>query len=151
MPPVGAAQKPHQETLDHGKEQNRPHARARHCVRRYRSPAAPALNAADNPFKLDSLKNGYQVADNDKAKEGKCGGDKAKEGKCGGTRRRDGKCGGDKAKEGKCGGDKAKRATRPRKAPAAATSRQASHRPARESRSAFTVPASAFVASCFPR
>ncbi len=73
---------------------------------------APALNAADNPFKLDSLKNGYQVADNDKAKEGKCGGDKAKEGKCGGDKAKDGKCGGDKAKdgdkakEGSCGGNK---------------------------------------------
>jgi uncharacterized low-complexity protein len=70
--------------------------------------AAPALNAADNPFKMDSLKNGYQVADNDKAKEGKCGGDKAKEGKCGGDKAKEGKCGGDKAKDGKCGGDKAK-------------------------------------------
>jgi uncharacterized low-complexity protein len=55
----------------------------------------PAASAADNPFKLDSLKNGYQVAVDDKTKEGKCGGDKAKEGKCGG----------DKAKEGKSGGD----------------------------------------------
>jgi uncharacterized low-complexity protein len=65
--------------------------------------AAPAINAAENPFKLDSLKNGYQVAEKDKAKEGKCG-----EGKCGGDKAKDGKCGGDKAKEGKCGGDKAK-------------------------------------------
>ena len=48
--------------------------------------AAPALNAADNPFKMDSLKNGYQVADNDKAKEGKCGGDKAKESSCDGNK-----------------------------------------------------------------
>jgi uncharacterized low-complexity protein len=70
--------------------------------------AAPAINAAENPFKLDSLKNGYQVAENDKAKEGKCGGDKAKDGKCGGDKAKDGKCGGDKAKDGKCGGDKAK-------------------------------------------
>ena len=69
--------------------------------------AAPALNAADNPFQLDSLKNGYQVAE-DKAKEGKCGGDKAKDGKCGGDKAKEGKCGGDKAKDGKCGGDKAK-------------------------------------------
>ena len=43
--------------------------------------AAPAVNAAENPFKLDSLKNGYQVADADKSKEGKCG-----EGKCGGDK-----------------------------------------------------------------
>ena len=84
--------------------------------------AAPALGAADNPFKMDSLKNGYQVADNDKAKEGKCGGDKAKEGKCGGTRPRKASAAatrprkasaagtrpkkGEKAKEGSCGGNK---------------------------------------------
>ncbi len=80
--------------------------------------AAPALGAPDNPFKMAPLKNGYQVADNDKAKEGKCGGDKAKEGKCGGDKAKEGKCGGDKAKEGKCGG------TRPRKAPAAGTNRR---------------------------
>lgn len=70
--------------------------------------AAPAVNAAENPFKLDSLKSGYQVAENDKSKEGKCGGDKAQDGKCGGDKAKDGKCGGDKAKDGKCGGDKAK-------------------------------------------
>jgi uncharacterized low-complexity protein len=70
--------------------------------------AAPAVNAAENPFELDSLKSGYQVAENDKSKEGKCGGDKAKDGKCGGDKAKDGKCGGDKAKDGKCGGDKAK-------------------------------------------
>ena len=69
--------------------------------------AAPLANANDNPFQLQSLKNGYQVADN-KSKEGKCGGDKAKDGKCGGDKAKDGKCGGDKAKEGACGGDKAK-------------------------------------------
>ena len=68
--------------------------------------AAPALKAADNPFQMESLTKGYQVADNDKAKEGKCGGDKAKEGKCGGDKAKDG----DKAKEGKCGGDKADKA-----------------------------------------
>jgi uncharacterized low-complexity protein len=68
--------------------------------------AAPIASADENPFKLESLKSGYQVADSHKAKEGKCGegkcgGDKAKEGKCG-----EGKCGGDKAKEGSCGGNK---------------------------------------------
>lgn len=52
--------------------------------------AAPVVNAAKNPFAMDSLKSGYQVADN-KGKEGKCGGDKGKEGKCG-----EGKCGGSK-------------------------------------------------------
>jgi uncharacterized low-complexity protein len=71
--------------------------------------AAPTVSAADNPFQLDTLKNGYQVADNHgKDKEGKCGGDKAKDGKCGGDKAKEGKCGGDKAKDGKCGGDKAK-------------------------------------------
>jgi uncharacterized low-complexity protein len=70
--------------------------------------AAPAVNADDNPFQMESLANGYQVADNDKGKEGKCGGDKAKEGKCGGDKAKD--SGGDKAKEGKCGGDKTDKA-----------------------------------------
>ena len=51
--------------------------------------AAPTVNAADNPFQMESLAKGYQVADNDKGKEGKCGGDKT-----------------DKAKEGSCGGNK---------------------------------------------
>jgi uncharacterized low-complexity protein len=68
--------------------------------------ASPLLQAADNPFQMDSLKNGYQVAQADKQKEGKCGGDKQKEGKCGGDKKKDGKCGGDKKKEGACGGDK---------------------------------------------
>ncbi len=63
--------------------------------------AASLANAAGNPFEMQSLKNGYQVAAADKAKEGKCGGDKAKEGKCGGDKKKDGKCG-----EGKCGGSK---------------------------------------------
>lgn len=69
--------------------------------------AAPQIFAQDNPFEMQSLKSGYQVADN-KAKEAKCGGDKAKEAKCGGDKAKDGKCGGDKAKDGKCGGDKKK-------------------------------------------
>ena len=66
-------------------------------------------SAAQNPFAMASLDNGYMVAQADKAKEGKCG-----EGKCGGDKAKagdkakEGKCGGDKAKEGKCGGDKAK-------------------------------------------
>jgi uncharacterized low-complexity protein len=69
--------------------------------------AAPTVKADDNPFQLQSLTQGYQVADNDKGKDG---GDKAKEGKCGGDKAKEGKCGGDKAKEGKCGGDKADKA-----------------------------------------
>jgi uncharacterized low-complexity protein len=76
--------------------------------------AAPVVNAAGDPFEMNSLSGGYQVAQADKNKEGKCGegkcgGDKAKDGKCG-----EGKCGGDKKKEegkcgeGKCGGEKKK-------------------------------------------
>jgi uncharacterized low-complexity protein len=73
--------------------------------------ASPVLRAADNPFEMDSLKNGYQVAQADKKKdgkcgEGKCGGDKKKEGACGGDKKKEGACGGDKKKEGACGGDK---------------------------------------------
>ena len=54
---------------------------------------------AANPFALDRLDGGYQLASADtKAKEGKCG-----EGKCGGAKpkAKEGKCG-----EGKCGGKK---------------------------------------------
>jgi uncharacterized low-complexity protein len=69
--------------------------------------AAPLASANDNPFKLESLKSGYQVADN-KGKEGKCGEGKCGEGKCGGDKKKEGACGGDKAKDGKCGGDKGK-------------------------------------------
>jgi uncharacterized low-complexity protein len=61
---------------------------------------AATVNAAENPFAIKSLSNGYQVADNhaDKAKDGKCG-----EGKCGTEKAKDGKCGAEKAKDGKCG------------------------------------------------
>jgi uncharacterized low-complexity protein len=52
--------------------------------------AAPVVKAAENPFHMDSLHKGYQVADN-KPTEGKCG---------------EGKCGEGKDKEGKCGGAK---------------------------------------------
>ncbi len=67
--------------------------------------AGSYAQAADNPFEMQSLKNGYQVAqaDDAKGKEGKCGGDKKKDAKCGGDKKKDGKCG-----EGKCGGDKKK-------------------------------------------
>jgi uncharacterized low-complexity protein len=66
--------------------------------------------AGDNPFGMQVLDQGYQVAEADtkvkdgKCGEGKCGGKtdaKAKDGKCG-----EGKCGGKtdaKAKDGKCG------------------------------------------------
>ena len=64
--------------------------------------------AAENPFAIKSLSNGYQVADHHegKTKDGKCG-----EGKCGAemkdkdmtktdAKAKDGKCG-----EGKCGAE----------------------------------------------
>lgn len=47
--------------------------------------AAPLASAAENPFALSGLSNGYQVADSHTAKpmEGKCGGRKSDEAKCG--------------------------------------------------------------------
>jgi len=63
-----------------------------------------AVNAAENPFAMQDLGKGYQVAD--KHMDGKCGGDmkKGKDGKCGNEKKmKDGKCG-----EGKCGSDKKK-------------------------------------------
>jgi uncharacterized low-complexity protein len=62
--------------------------------------AAPIASAADNPFEMDSLKNGYQVAGVAKGEEAKCG-----EGKCGGASD-DEKGGEAKCGEAKCGGDK---------------------------------------------
>ncbi len=87
---------------------------------------AATVNAAENPFAMQSLSSGYQVADADtKAKDGKCGeakcstemkneAAKAHDGKCGegkcstemkneAAKAHDGKCG-----EGKCGAEKAK-------------------------------------------
>ncbi|HVS27296.1 MAG TPA: hypothetical protein VHE58_08380 [Burkholderiales bacterium] len=76
----------------------------------------PAAKSAGNPFAMDSLKNGYQVAGDDKKADGKCGEGKygatkgmskadreanakmMQEGKCG-----EGKCGAKNLKEGKCG------------------------------------------------
>ena len=46
----------------------------------------PVANAAENPFAMSDLSNGYVVAEMEEGKcgEGKCGGDKTKkEGKCG--------------------------------------------------------------------
>lgn len=45
-----------------------------------------AAQAADNPFAMESLSSGYQVADNHKGAEGKCGEGKCGEGKCGGNK-----------------------------------------------------------------
>ena len=82
---------------------------------------APAVSAAENPFALNELRSGYQLAQAEttegtdskpaegtdskpaegKCGEGKCGGDKPGEGKCGGAAKaHEGKCCG----EGKCGG-----------------------------------------------
>lgn len=61
--------------------------------------AAPVASAADNPFQMESLKNGYQVAGVAKGEENKCG-----EAKCGGAT--DDKGGENKCGEAKCGGSK---------------------------------------------
>jgi uncharacterized low-complexity protein len=74
--------------------------------------AGGIAHASGNPFALDSLAKGYQVATAEKTADGKCG-----EGKCGAkketkaqddkdpairaTKAKDGKCG-----EGKCGARK---------------------------------------------
>ncbi|HYG31453.1 MAG TPA: hypothetical protein VD810_00570 [Methylophilaceae bacterium] len=81
--------------------------------------SATAVNAAENPFAMQTLTSGYMVADAHDAKEGKCGtgkcgaekkakGDKAKEGSCGADKAKEGSCGDGKGKEGSCGADKAK-------------------------------------------
>jgi len=63
--------------------------------------------AGENPFAMQDLGKGYQVAQ--KHNDGKCGGDmkkdaKGKDAKCGNEKKmKDGKCG-----EGKCGSDKKK-------------------------------------------
>lgn len=59
--------------------------------------ASSLVSAAENPFAMTKLNNGYEQV----AQEGKCG-----EGKCGGkmgadAKKKEGKCG-----EGKCGADK---------------------------------------------
>ena len=64
-------------------------------------------HAAGNPFALNALTQGYQVAAANKVQDGKCGDKKE-------TKTQDGKCGGakdmktteTKAKEGKCGANK---------------------------------------------
>jgi len=66
------------------------------------------LATAGNPFAINELSSGYQLADAHKGAEGKCGEGKCGtektegEGKCG-----EGKCGTEKTEgEGKCGGEK---------------------------------------------
>jgi uncharacterized low-complexity protein len=83
--------------------------------------AAPIAGAAENPFGMQSLSNGYTVADRHggegRCGEGRCGGatsdaNKKAEGSCGGAsgtdKKAEGNCGGaagdkDKQSEGKCG------------------------------------------------
>ena len=65
-----------------------------------------AAFAGSNPFAMQKLDSGYQLAaaDANKKMDGSCG-DKMKDGKCG-----EGKCGADmkKVSDGKCGADKKK-------------------------------------------
>jgi uncharacterized low-complexity protein len=76
---------------------------------------APATSAEENPFALNELRAGYQLAQEGstpaegKCGEGKCGGEKPGEGKCGaGKSSSEGKCGAAKSSsEGKCGTGKA--------------------------------------------
>ncbi len=80
--------------------------------------AATAVSAAQNPFELKTLGQGYQVADaGTKMKDGKCGSGKCgaskkkmeKEGSCSAEKMKEGSCHGDmKAKEGSCSADKMK-------------------------------------------
>jgi len=58
--------------------------------------AAPVVNAAGNPFDMDSLKSGYQIAGIAKGEDGKSGDDTSADTKGG-----ESKCG-----ESKCGGNK---------------------------------------------
>jgi uncharacterized low-complexity protein len=68
--------------------------------------AVPMASASENPFQLNQLSAGYNLASKAEG-EGKCGEGKCGEGKCGEGKTEakaeaEGKCG-----EGKCGGDKA--------------------------------------------
>ncbi|MBI4006152.1 MAG: hypothetical protein HY356_05750 [Gammaproteobacteria bacterium] len=68
--------------------------------------ASPIVNAAENPFALNELSNGYMVADH--GEEGKCG-----EGKCGEnkeTKGEEGKCGEGMDTEGSSDEEKEKKA-----------------------------------------
>ena len=63
--------------------------------------------AGDNPFGMQVLGQGYQVAEADtKMPEGKCGGEQTQEGRSGASKATEGKGGAKpepKAKDGKCG------------------------------------------------
>lgn len=84
--------------------------------------AATTAHAAGNPFEMQALKHGYQVADasDSKMKDGKCGSgkcgahkkdkaaDKMKEGTCSAEKMKEGSCAADKMKEGSCSAEKMK-------------------------------------------
>ena len=80
--------------------------------------ASPIVSAEQNPFSMNELSSGYQVAEKGKegsCGEGKCGGKKSSkegscgEGKCGGKKSsKEGSCGDKKGKEGSCGDKKGK-------------------------------------------
>ena len=66
---------------------------------------SPVAFAADNPFAMQKLSSGYQLAEADMADkkvDGKCG-----EGKCGASKKKvkEGSCSADKKKDGSCGAD----------------------------------------------
>jgi uncharacterized low-complexity protein len=68
---------------------------------------SPMASAGDNPFGMQKLDGGYQLAQADKKMDGKCGGDKMpRTPSAAADKKADGKCGADKAKDGKCGADK---------------------------------------------
>ncbi|HEY9197928.1 MAG TPA: hypothetical protein VIR60_01100 [Gammaproteobacteria bacterium] len=68
-----------------------------------------AAFAGENPFGMQVLEHGYQVAEADaKMPDGKCGAKKVEEGKCAANKVEEGKCAANKAdmtkaKDGKCG------------------------------------------------
>ena len=70
------------------------------------SVSSAAVQAAENPFAFKTLEQGYQVADAEKTKEGKCSAGKcganmkkAHEGSCSAQ---EGRCSDEKMKEGAC-------------------------------------------------
>ena len=65
------------------------------------SVAAGSAVASENPFEMNELDSGYQMAMSIMP-EGSCG-EKGEEGKCG-EKGEEGKCGEKKTPEGKCGG-----------------------------------------------
>jgi uncharacterized low-complexity protein len=66
---------------------------------------SPAHAAAGNPFEATRLDAGYQVAQADKKKDGKCGEAKCGSAKPAGDKKKDGSCGGKKP-EASCGAKK---------------------------------------------